>query len=699
MNYEQAKEALKAYLPDYLDRQGITPNREGNILCINPEHPDTNPSMHIYPDRVKCFSCGKSYDLMDCIGILEGIPTFSGQLHRAADLYGITLDEPAATVRPQAREIHDGETIPDPRTDTQPQEKPQPARPILPELWSDFKQWAYNLEADPEAMGYLEARGLSLETRVTYMLGHNPAWKASGNRGTWRAITIPTSPRTVAVRNMDPEAGKKDRYDINPGAEKNLYPWGYMHEERRLSLPVIVCEGYFDALAIIQSNGNAVAIEGTGDSAIVSFLQDPRNRNGRPVIIALDNDEPGRRGAEQLEKDLTTIPGLQVYRENIAGPYKDPGERLAKDPAGLAEAVAYCNAIEENKKREAAEKYRKENSATGKMGAFHEIVQKNKKEARISTGFKKIDEAMGGGLFPGVITIGAISGGGKTTWLLQCACNIAAAGHDVIYISLEMPEHDLLAKTISRHTYEISKERNMPAKYARKQRDILLDRADSQTSRALVEDAEARLLKYSDHLFIKESIMRFNVFQVKEAVKKHKEYTGKAPVLCIDYVQILSATDPRQTDKMKLDEAITNLKLISNEFNIPVIVLSSISRGDGYNGPITMSMLKESGGLEFTSDIVIGLQYAGVERKLFKGDDGKFFWEKNDAYTARIAELTSFKNINKRLEEGLPIEMEMKFLKNRSDQKDGVRLDYYPQYNFFEDYARELREGETIHTL
>jgi hypothetical protein len=44
--------------------------------------------------------------------------------------------------------------------------------------------------------------------------------------------------------------------------------------------------------------------------------------------------------------------------------------------------------------------------------------------------------------------------------------------------------------------------------------------------------------------------------------------------------------------------------------------------------------------------------------------------------------------------------MEMKFLKNRSDKKRRVKLDYYPQYNFFTDHERELKKGETYnHTL
>ena len=697
MNYEQAKEALKGNLRDYLDRQGITPNREGKILCINPEHPDHSPSMQVYPDRVKCFSCGRSYDLMDCIGILEGIPTFSGQLHRAADLYGIILDEPTATATPQGREIQEGETIPDPRgaesiTTTAPAH-PQPEP--LPNIEGSFKQWSYNLDASPEAKKYLEERGLSFETCFTYLLGYEPAWKASGNRGTWQAITIPTSTTTVSVRNMDREADHKSRYDMTPGAQKNLYPWGYIHEQRLLNRPAIVCEGYFDALAIIQSGGNAVAIEGTGDRAIVSFLQDPKNRNGRPVIIALDNDKPGKEGAAQLEKDLATVAGLQVYQVNIAGSYKDPAERLQEDPAGLAEAVEYCNSIEENKRREAAEKYRKEQSATGRMQAFHKIIATNKNGARISTGFSNIDKALDGGIYPGLYCLGAVSSLGKTTMLLELADNIARGGRDVLFFTLEMGEGELMAKSISRHTFEISRARNMPAKYARTTRDILMDRADSQTSRALIEDAEAEYLKYSDRLFFVEGVMDYGPIEVRERIRQHMNITGAAPVAILDYLQILTPTDVHQTDKQKTDEAVKILKQTSREFNTPIICISSFNR-DNYTGPVNMTAFKESGAIEYSSDVLLGLQYRGIERKIIE-KDGKKKWENKDEYEIRIHELTDPERIKERLKNGQALEIEMKILKERTGTKGKVTMDFFPQFNLFEDHKDgPISEDATI---
>ncbi|HEY0626038.1 MAG TPA: DNA repair protein RadA [Allosphingosinicella sp.] len=58
--------------------------------------------------------------------------------------------------------------------------------------------------------------------------------------------------------------------------------------------------------------------------------------------------------------------------------------------------------------------------------------------ARMSTGIKELDRAVGGGLVAGSATlIGGDPGIGKSTLLLQAAANIAAAGRPVAYISGE----------------------------------------------------------------------------------------------------------------------------------------------------------------------------------------------------------------------------------------------------------------------
>jgi replicative DNA helicase len=112
------------------------------------------------------------------------------------------------------------------------------------------------------------------------------------------------------------------------------------------------------------------------------------------------------------------------------------------------------------------------------------------------------------------------------------------------------------------------------------------------------------------------------------------------------------------SDKQKIDDDVTTLKLLSRDFDTPVIVISSLNR-QNYNAPIDYQAFKESGGIEYSCDVVIGLQYKGTGTKGF------------DFHTARAAN---------------PREIELVTLKNRNGAI-GAPIDYkyYPAYYYFEE--------------
>ena len=51
---------------------------------------------------------------------------------------------------------------------------------------------------------------------------------------------------------------------------------------------------------------------------------------------------------------------------------------------------------------------------------------------------------------------------------------------------------------------------------------------------------------------------------------------------------------------------------MSRDLHIPIIGISSFNR-QSYTDPVNLSSLKESGALEYGSDVVIGLQYEGMD--------------------------------------------------------------------------------------
>ena len=98
------------------------------------------------------------------------------------------------------------------------------------------------------------------------------------------------------------------------------------------------------------------------------------------------------------------------------------------------------------------------------------------------------------------------------------------------------------------------------------------------------------------------------------------------------------------------------LKRISRGFKTPVIGISSFNR-DNYNNAVSMQAFKESGAIEYSSDILIRLQLKGAGDKDFDPTEAK---KKN------------------------PREIELVILKNRNGQTGTkIPLEFYPLFNYF----------------
>ena len=78
-------------------------------------------------------------------------------------------------------------------------------------------------------------------------------------------------------------------------------------------------------------------------------------------------------------------------------------------------------------------------------------------------------------------------------------------------------------------------------------------------------------------------------------------------VVVIDYLQYILCGN-NGNDKQVIDTITKRLKELSKMLNISVIAISSLNRAN-YGGGITMESFKESGSIEYTSDILIGLEY------------------------------------------------------------------------------------------
>lgn len=277
----------------------------------------------------------------------------------------------------------------------------------------------------------------------------------------------------------------------------------------------------------------------------------------------------------------------------------------------------------------------------------------------IPTGFNVLDKRLDGGLYEGLYILGAISSLGKTTLVMQIADQIAQQGQDVLIFSLEMARTEIMAKSISRHTIMNVLANGGDTRNAKTTRGITVGSRYanySQKEIELINKSIQDYAEYSNHIFISEGIGDIGVNQVRGTVEKHLSFTGNKPVVIIDYIQLLAPYNDRATDKQNTDKAVLELKRISRDFKIPVIGISSFNRAN-YSVPVTMEAFKESGAIEYSSDVLIGLQFVDQGTKEFDVNEAK---KKN------------------------PRNIELKILKNRNGQTGyGLEFNYYPMFNYF----------------
>ena len=300
---------------------------------------------------------------------------------------------------------------------------------------------------------------------------------------------------------------------------------------------------------------------------------------------------------------------------------------------------------------------------------FFDLIKQSGKA--ISTGFRRLDGLLDGGLFPGsVYTIGAASSCGKTTFAIQCADSIAAGGVNILYFALEQSRIELIAKSVSRLTYQNAK-RNHESfyTYGRTSRQVMnYSQYDSYTDeqRKAIAAALEQYKTIAPHVFIYENEGTTTAQTLLNEARKFCQIMKEPPVLILDYLQLLRPGRQNLTDKQNADAGILMLKTISRELDIPVLCISSLNR-QSYSEPVNMASYKESGAIEYSSDVLLGLQFSEVVN-----DSG----QANKAFNIDTEKSRE------------PRKMTLKILKARNGGAgESVQFDYYARFNCFEEQA------------
>lgn len=657
MERQDAREQLKGYLRNYVE--SVTQKSKGANLYVCPlcgsgtGKSGTGAFSIKNGTSWKCFSCNAGGDIFDLYGAINGTADHNEQLRGLSELYGVQV----ASYRSTAQEDFSPEYQNPAKNERYTHNSIHTSVYTQAET-EDYTDFFLQAHKAVEQTDYWKKRGLSKETVDRFKLGYMAEWRHP------KAPKAPTSPRLIIPTSTGSYLARDTRDEIP--AEQKPYSKSkvgsiQLFNKRALQTatkPIFIVEGELDALSIIEVGGEAVALGTTTKSkALVELLK--AQAPAQALIIALDNDEAGQRASRELTEGLQGL-NIPCYSFNPCGEYKDANEALQRDREALTIAVAEAEHLQDEEEQAKRDAYLK-NSTANYLQSFINGIADSVDTPYIPTGFKKLDSVLDGGLYEGLYIVGAISSLGKTTIITQIADQIARAETDVLIFSLEMARAEIMAKSISRHTLQSVLATGGDIRNAKTARGITTGKRYidySQTERDLINNAIMEYSQYAQNIYISEGVGDIGAEQIRETVQKHILYTGKTPVVIIDYLQILAPYSERATDKQNTDKAVMELKRISRDYKTPVIGISSFNRAN-YKEAVTMEAFKESGAIEYSSDILIGLQLKGAGKKDFDANEAK----RKD-----------------------PREIELVILKNRNGRTgDSLSFNFYPLFNYFEE--------------
>lgn len=278
-----------------------------------------------------------------------------------------------------------------------------------------------------------------------------------------------------------------------------------------------------------------------------------------------------------------------------------------------------------------------------------DILNHDLKTMGLPTGYETLDQAMTGGLKPGMLfVLAARPAIGKTALALNMAANIALRSHEptpVGIFSLEMSAPQLVMRLIS------SESRVNINRWA-----YTSDQPDS----------DLRIVQETCNILSNSSIViddtgGIDILELRSKARRMVEQHG-VKVIFIDYLQLVTVSSNRNSSRENDVARVSgSLKALAKELSIPVVVLAQLNRAaEQGGGEPKLSNLRESGAIEQDADVVALLHRDRQEQ-----------FGQSDAATNGL-------------------EAELLIAKNRAGRNCRQMLTFFPQYTRFDARAEEV---------
>lgn len=272
----------------------------------------------------------------------------------------------------------------------------------------------------------------------------------------------------------------------------------------------------------------------------------------------------------------------------------------------------------------------------------------------IPTGYRELDNLLGGLRPSNLYTLAARPGRGKTALALLIALNIVKRAKHALFFSLEMDEAELAERILS---------------------------SETEIDSAFLRDGDVTDLEYRDVEVRKDNLRDLDL-QIDDRTylladirtKARREHARKPlQLIVVDYLQLIDVSPTGREKHVARAEEVAKiskaLKRLSRELKVPILALAQMNREidrRGVEATPQLADLGESSGIEKDSDTVMFLH-------VDKDEDAKS--EKSEPYEVQVI-----------------------VKKNRKGKKGTARLRFIPAFTRFENseseesYARPYAE-------
>ncbi len=226
-----------------------------------------------------------------------------------------------------------------------------------------------------------------------------------------------------------------------------------------------------------------------------------------------------------------------------------------------------------------------------------ELMKLNGALTGVTTGFRDLDELTSGLQPSDLVIIAGRPSMGKTAFALNLAQNAAIKGKKTICLfSLEMSREQLVQRMLCSDSGV-----NMQSV-----------RTGSISDMDLVKIATSLDPLSKADIYIDDS-PGCGVAEIRSKCRRLKSRTG-LDMIVIDYLQLMQTSGKHDNRVLEISETTRKLKIMARELNVPVILLSQLSRGPEQRSdhrPV-MADLRESGAIEQDADVIMLLYRPAV---------------------------------------------------------------------------------------